>query len=56
MKRALFLFLAALPAWTQYAYYFSDSFSSINTSNWQANGVISGDSPGWFPPILLADR
>jgi hypothetical protein len=44
---ALLLFLlAASCADAQYTYYFSDTFSSINNTNWYPNGTISGGSSG----------
>jgi|GEM_PF-6077095 len=46
MKTALCIVLLTLPAWTQYTYYFSDTFGSINTVYWQPNGVISAGPSG----------
>ncbi|MCX6622804.1 MAG: hypothetical protein NTY38_17410, partial [Acidobacteria bacterium] len=40
-----FLFLA-LPCLGAYQYYYSDAFSSLDTTKWQQNGVISLASPG----------
>jgi len=46
MKRLLFLSLTPVLAWAQYTYYFVDSFWTINSTHWQANGVISGSGAG----------
>jgi hypothetical protein len=37
--------VAALPAFGAYQYYYSDTFTSINTTNWTKNGSISTAYP-----------
>ncbi len=44
---ALFLLVAAIPGFGQYAYYYSDSLTSYNTTNWTLNGTGSFTSGGF---------
>ncbi len=37
---AALLFAAAIPAWSAYQYYYSDSFTSIDRTKWVQNGAL----------------
>ncbi len=46
MFRRLLLFVAALPLMALYSYFLTDSFGSVNSAVWQANGTIGGSGSG----------
>ena len=46
MRRFLGVSLVAAPLFAAYTYYFSDSLTSINTSNWWQNGSLTAGSSG----------
>ena len=46
MKLYLGVFLTAAPLFGAYTYYYSDSLTSINATNWTQNGSVSGSASG----------